>query len=229
MKKAFLLIVSVLLAGCSLTDGNLPVEQIPPAATQTRTPKPSKTAPPPTLTFTPTPTLLAAQATDPSNAVTAMVIPSITPLIYLTPNTPTATVMMEGFLTISVFGSEFFKDARCQPDSVKIVAQVTDPSRSEIVDLFVRFNSKRAGVEGKWTRITMQNIGAGTFTHMLQPSQILEYEIFRNAWVQYQFISSTRAGREVGRTTIFAEALSMTECVLTPTPSVTPTPTILKP
>lgn len=230
MKKFVFIFLAVLIAGCSVFQKTSPEgAPLQTTATNTRPPRPTKTLAPPTSTFTLTPTLVALQVTKAVLGSTETPSATVTPLIYLTPNTPTQTVMMEGFLTVSVFGTEFYKDPQCQPDSIKFVVQVADPTRSEIVDLFVRFKSKRAGVEGKWTRITMQNIGAGTFTHILTAGQILEFEIFRSAWVQYQFISSTRAGREVGRTAIFSENLSMPECILTPTPSITPTATVLKP
>jgi hypothetical protein len=136
---------------------------------------------------------------------------------------------MEGFLAVTVFGSEFYKTSQCQPGVIKFTAQVADPVNSPIVDLFVRFKSKREGTLGEWTRINMQPIGAGTFTHELLPQEIKGFEIFRNAWVQYQLVASTSSAREVGRTGIYKESLAMIECVLTPTPSVTPTPTVLKP
>ena len=100
---------------------------------------------------------------------------------------------------------------------------------STIVDLFVRFKSKRTGATGEWTRITMQSVGAGTFTHDLVPEDLKGLASFQDAWVQYQFVANTARSREVGRTAIFGEVLTLLDCNPTPTPSMIPTPTVLKP
>jgi hypothetical protein len=137
---------------------------------------------------------------------------------------------MKGFILVSISEKEFYKgNNQCQPTSIKFTAQVTDPIKATIVDLFVRLGNKRTGATGAWTRITMQSIGAGTFTHDLISDELKSLYFFHDAWVQYQFVASTISSREVGRTAIYKEALTLLDCVPTPTPSLSPTPTVLKP
>lgn len=233
MKNIYpLLICAVLSFSCSLGSWSLSSAGTPTAqytATNTRTPRPTATPLTPSLTFTLTPTQVGLKSPTPTQVITDTPAVSMTPFALITPNTATPTLQMEGFLGITVFGTEFYKTPQCQPGSIKFTVQVADPVNSVIVDLFVRFNSKREGTLGEWTRINMQTIGAGTFTHDLIPQEIKGFEIFRNTWVQYQLVASTLGGREVGRTEIFKESLAMVECILTPTPSITPTPTVLKP
>lgn len=233
MKKIyFLLACAVLSISCSLGalsfgSGGTPTPHFP--STNTYTPRPTVTPVTPTVTFTLTPTQVGLKSPTPTQIITDTPVVSVTPLALITPNTGTPTLQMEGFLTVTVFGTEFYKSGQCQPGTIKITAQVSDPVNSDIVDLFVRFKSKREGTLGEWTRITMQTIGAGTFTHDLTPQEIKGFEIFRNTWVQYQLVASTSSAREIGRTAIFKESLAMVECILTPTPSLTITPTVLKP
>jgi len=233
MKKIYSLLICAILSfscslgGLSLSSTVTPAAQV--TATNSRTPRPTATIAPPTLTFTLTPTQVGLKSPTPTQIITDTPVVSTTPLALITPNTATPTLQMEGFLAVTVFGTEFYKSPQCQPGSIKFTVQVADPANSVIVDLFVRFKSKREGTLGEWTRINMQTIGAGTFTHDLTPQEIKDFEIFRNTWVQYQFVASTLSGREMGRTEIFKESLGMVECILTPTPSVTPTPTVLKP
>jgi hypothetical protein len=137
---------------------------------------------------------------------------------------------MKGFISIIVSAKEFYKSAGCEPVSVKVSAQVGDPANTAFVVLFVRFKSKQTGATSEWTSITMQTLGAGTFTHDLISEEMKGVGSFKNAWVQYQFVATNSKAREVGRTAIFSEALTLLECEPpTPTPSLIPTPTVLKP
>ena len=232
MKKIVLFLVSaILLPACSLGQF-IPGAGATPtlAATSTAIPTDAPTFTPitPTLTFTTTPTLVGIKTATPTPEFT-FTPEAVTPLFMITPNTGTPTLQMDGFLSVTISDEEFYKGSQCPPTSVKFVAQVSDLVNSTIVDLFVRFKSKRTGATGEWTRITMQSIGAGTFTHELIPEDLKGLASFQNAWVQYQFVANTARSREVGRTAIFSEMLTLLDCNPTPTPSPIPTPTVLKP
>ena len=232
MKKIILFFVgAIFLPACSLGQfipGAGPTPTLAATSTTIPTDVPTSTPITPTLTFTTTPTLVGIKTATPTLEST-LTPEAVTPLFMLTPNTPTPTLQMEGFLSVSISDKEFYKGSQCQPTSVKLVAQVSDLVNSTIVDLFVRFKSKRTGATGEWTRITMQSIGAGTFTHDLVPEDLKGLASFQDAWVQYQFVANTARSREVGRTAIFGEVLTLLDCNPTPTPSMIPTPTVLKP
>lgn len=227
MKKIFIFsICAILLSSCTMTVDQLfsipavtvtsePMRE----ATSTPLDTPSATSTVPTPTFTLTPTLVGLK-TPPFTPVIA----SETPLVLLDPR-----VDMEGFVTVAVSSSEFYKTAGCEPVSVKFTVQVGDPSNTAFVVLSVRFKSKQTGATGKWAGITMQTIGAGTFTHELFSTEMKSVDSFRNAWVQYQFVATDSKSHEVGRTGVFNESLTLLDCEPTPTPSLIPTPTVLKP
>jgi hypothetical protein len=136
---------------------------------------------------------------------------------------------MKGFISVNVSEKEFYKSGECLPTIVKFTAQASDIGATAYVDLFVRFKSKQSDAASEWTRISMNTIGAGTFVHDLTAEEMKGGLTFRNPWIQYQFVATRANARELGRTDIFSERLSLLDCKPTPTPTVSPTPTVLKP
>jgi hypothetical protein len=156
-------------------------------------------------------------------------VETVTPLVLITPNTPTPAVKMRGFVTAFTSEREFFKGGPCQPVSVKFTAQASNPGGTAYVQLFLRFKSRQTGSTSEWTSITMQSIGGGTYIHDLKAGEMKGVDYFRNSWVQYQFVATDAGINEIGRTDIFDERLSMLECVPTPAPSDTVTPSVTAP
>lgn len=239
MKKTSLFLIFVfLLSACSMTvDQILGRQPTPtPAPTFTNTPTPALTFTPtvPSPTFTASPTMIGKQAR------TSTPVSTPTPLVLLTPlgvtllpsSTPLVLVpqvKMTGFVSISVSDEAFYKGKACLPVSTKFIVQVSDVPATAFVQLFVRFKSKETGVTGEWSSIPMQNAGVGTYTHELIPLEMKGIDSFENAWVQYQIVATDVNSNQVGRTDIFDERLTLLECVATPTPSPSITPTVLVP
>lgn len=223
MKKIFtFLAITVLSVSCSLGELIAPPLETPlPSVTpaNTDTPLPTSTPVTPTLTFTFTPTLMGLKTPTPADEITSTPVISVTPLAMLTLDTLTPTVQMKGFFSVLVSPNEFFKGRKCEPASAKFIVQVDNPLGVAHVLLFVRFKSLTAERAGKWTSIPMEAIGAGTYVHELYSDEMLEDAYFQTAWVQYQIVSTNARGRELGRTDIFKENLSMLQCVATATPA----------
>lgn len=228
MKKAmFLLLGLVLSVSCSIGDFPLnPGATSTPAftSTNTYTPIPTATLVTPTLTFTSTPTLIGLKSPTPTQENTATPTITLTPVFkIITPFTATATVQMVGFISVRASVTEFYKDRKCDPSSVKLTAQVLDQNQVAYVLLFVRFRGLISGTPSEWTSIPMDTIGAGTYIHDLFSDEIKNDGFYTTAWVEYQFVATTSNATEVGRTAIFREKLKMLECTATPTAG-TPTP-----
>lgn len=220
MKKTLSLFLSAFLTfACTGILAPVPTSTPVPTATNTTTPPPSPTPVTPTLTFTLTPTLIGIKTTAPAVDVTPTAIVSITPLAQITPNTVTPTFQLDGFISIIASLNEIYKAGICEPQTVRITAQVTDVNGAAFVLLFARFKSPTAERYGKWTKIDMQTIGAGTFFHDLTTAQIHEDAFFQTAWIEYQVVATSQSGREIARTGIFKERIKMLECVPTPTPT----------
>jgi hypothetical protein len=238
MKKiSLLLIFAVLLSSCSMNVGQFfgapPTSTVVPAFTITNTPTdvPTFTPAVPTPTFTSTPTMVGLKTKTSTPDFTSTPLP-LTPLVLssATPISLVTQVPMKGFISISVSDEQFYKGIACPPSSVKFTVQVADATTVAFVTLFVRFKSKQTGAKSEWTSIPMQGIGVGTFSHDLISSEMKAVDSFENAWVQYQIVSTdTDSIHEIGRTEVFSEKLTLLECVPTPTPPASITPTVLVP
>jgi hypothetical protein len=218
------------LSSCSMTLEEIfliPTHTPTPSNTSTITPteKPSATPTVPTLTFTNTvtPQILRTDTPTPAESFTPT-LDTVTPLILLTPDTATPTVMMEGSLSVRTSVTEFYKNG-CEPGTVTITAQVANAQEVAYVVLFARFKSTNTGTTSEWTSIGMLNRGAGTFVYDLKPDEMKAVNIFVNTWVEYQFVATDAKAKQVGRTAIFSNQLKLLECVATPSPTVTVSPT----
>ena len=238
MKKiSILLIFAMLLSACSMTIGQFlgvpPTSTAAPTFTNTPTDMPTITPTVPTPTFTTTPTMvgLKTKTSTPDFTPTQLLLtpldvtllPSETPISLIT------QVPTPGFVSISVSDEAFYKGKVCLPVSVKFTAQVAEPASVAFVTLFVSFKSKQSGATSRWTSIPMQNIGVGTFSHDLIPSEMKAVDSFENAWVQYQIVSTDSKSNKIGKTDVFSEKLTLLECVPTPAPTASITPTVLVP
>lgn len=237
MKKIFILLIfTVLLSACSVAVDQFlapPASTAAPALTNTPadTPTITPTAPTPTFTLTPTMVGLKTKTSTPDTSPTELLLTPLDAglLSSATPVSLVTQVPIPGFVSIAVSDEQFYKGKVCQPTSVKFTAQVSDPATAAFVVLFVRFKSKQTDVKSEWTSIAMQNIGAGTFTHELTSSEMKAVDLFENAWVQYQIVSTDSNSKQVGKTEVFSERLTLLECVLTSTPTASITPTVLVP
>ncbi len=228
MKRFILisLLLSTLLSSCSFT-----LEEIflLPTKTPTLTPSPymsptltpSQTATLPTPTYTLTPTLIGVKSPTPT------ILPTDTPTIdiFVTPDTKTPTMEIKGFLSINAPSGNLSLSQACGPVSAKFTVQASDPIRTEYVTLFVRLRSKATDKVSDWTNIEMEKLGAGTFTHELAAAEIQGTEFFKDPWLEYQIVATTISRREIGRTDIYKEKLTLLTCEPTQTPTATLSPT----
>lgn len=226
MKKITPFLLSFFILACAFG----PLVPVPtptpvPTQTDTATPLPTPTPVTPTATFTLTPTLVGIKTISPTPEDTATPEITITPLALITPNTATATLQMDGFVFVTTSLTEFYKAKGCEPSVVRITAQVDTTMPVAYVLLFARFKSLKAERAAKWTSIPMETIGAGTYIHDLSSNEMREDAYFETSWIEYQIVSTTEAGRELGRTDIFKERLKMLACA----PTATPTSANVKP
>jgi hypothetical protein len=128
---------------------------------------------------------------------------------------------MEGFVSITISLTEIYKAKGCEPSVVRVTAQVANPADAVYVLLFARFKSLKAERTGKWTKFDMASVGGGTYIYDLSSDQMRDDAYFETSWIEYQVVSTTQSGSELGRTDIFKERLTMLECV-PPSPTANP-------
>jgi len=211
-------------ASCTL--GDLVFDPLPsstplPSATDTFTPNPSATPIKPTATFTYTPTFVgwktATNSLEPSPTIVTE-----TPTLF-TPDTATPTVQMNGFVSVLPSSNILYRTRSCSPPSVKFTVQVANAGVAAQVVLFARFTSKSTGNSSEWSNFNMEPVGGGTFSYDLYADKMKGDALYKEPWVEYQFIAVSASLKEVGRTATFEKRITMLDCIPTHTPLSTGT------
>ena len=229
MKKySYLLILSLLLSGCaSLSDV---VELIrtptPVPLANTPTPTPSIT-PAPTqnlfatststpLTFTPTVTQIGAELFTPTGTVTE------DPTQFPTAGLPLSalndtyfTPVNTGFLAVLLSNNiMYWNNGPCLPREIKFSAFVEDTLNTDKVLLFTRLREKKDTL-----LVTDWNAGAimnkadnGSYNYTLHTWNMDQYYWFRDAYLEYQLVSTDQDLNVIARSPIYDRNLSLVMC-----------------
>lgn len=216
-----LLILSSLamsLLACSISSLPLPGAPTPLPPTETLLPLPTSTftpAAPPTFTFTPTligakPTVPPTETPVPTDQVLFITPPTSTIIPIFPTITPTSVLEGTGFLSLEQSVDLFYWGA-CDPHAVSITVQVGAPSQVFSVELFLRYRNKDTGENTGWNQgLSLNGVGGGTYTIILDGRDMGAYN--NNSWVLYQLVATDGNGKEVARTPVFPESLTLSKC-----------------
>jgi hypothetical protein len=214
------MLITFLLQACSgipfLGATLLPTDTPGPTATATITSTPTIT---PTATtvpsVTPSPTIVHFPTQDP-NLPTATFIPipifigndTATPDVPPTPFKPGP-----GFDTVDVSDHKVFW-GNCNPNKVKITAQVEDPEAVASVVVFVQLKSTKEEDYTPWSSgDVMFNYGGGFFSYTLKVTEIDGHNHYKDSWIRYQLVATDIDGEEIGRTMIYTETITLSPCM----------------
>ena len=185
----------------------LPTET-PPVASA---PMPSTTPTEPPPTFTITPTFMETATVAPTNTTVSMTTvqptsTTSTPQVQPTPQGPV-------FESVMTSGAQIYWGRSCEANSVTFTAQVASGFDVASVQLFIRLQSQIRILPAPWNiPITMHNDGLGTFTYDLAARGITHFDEFQLAWVQYQLVAVNSQKQTVGRTQVYQNNLTITQC-----------------
>jgi hypothetical protein len=222
MRKIGLMIfiLSLLVVACSSTTlfpaASTPLPPATAVPLPTETP-PIASAPMPSITptetqptFTTTPTFMETATVAPTNTTVSLttVQPTSTSTSQIQP-TPQGPV----FESVMTSGTQIYWGHSCTANSVTFTAQVASGFDVASVYLSIRLQSKIRILPAPWNiPITMHNDGLGTFTYDLAARGITHFDEFQLAWVQYQLIAENSQNHEVGRTQVYPNNLTITQC-----------------
>lgn len=216
----FVLALAILLQSCSMNDISsllIPstITPIPTATTfVTYTPLPTWT-PSITPTITVSPTIVHIPTWDP-NVPTSTFAPipiyigqfTATPAIPPTPVRPGP-----GFLSVTVSDPRIFW-GECSPNKSVVVAKVVEPEEVISVVIFVQVKAFDKEDYTPWTTgDVMFNYNDGTFSYILQATEIEGHNHYKKSWVRMQLVATNNKGEEVGRTKIFPEVTTLEPCM----------------
>jgi len=233
MKKIlpFLLLI-VLLAGCAGLE--LPdftqflATPVPPTPEDTATPQPTVTTIPTRdlfaistntpVTFTPTETSLT-----PNQLPAAFSTPTLVPLPTFSEefiNDLSSTTFFNqtiGFRGI-IFSAAtmYWGQGACTTRSIKMTVFVEDPERTDRVFMFLRLRDKQDTLNvGEWSAgAEMIKVEDGSFNYNIETDNLRRYFAYKNAWIEYQFVSVNEKLEILGRTQLYDRVLSLVKCGL---------------
>lgn len=217
MKKIiFNLLLAFTLTACSFNDVMdllvtptvQPTDTSTPAPifTPTRTPTISPT--PPTPTFTSTPTLVGEGPAD-GALPTLILIPTATQA----PRTSFFGTSNSLLTTFSVSSNILYHGYCDAPHYVDFDVRLVNTVRVKYVLLFMRLVDKEGRQSTAWGGgAIMKKVEGGHYTYRVRPGNIAHYEEFKDAWVQYQVVVTTSSLRELSRTPVYREDLTLKWC-----------------
>ena len=229
MKKIIqVILIAILLAGCSGLPSFPPLlaTQTSPPPTDTPTPFISETpiptqnlfatATPTPMTFTPTPTSLGAELFTPTSTETSFPTDFPTPDIPLDPgDSDYFTPKNTGFLGILLSNNTmYWNEGPCSPRNINVSAFVEDQINTHHVLLFTRLREKKNTLN-----VTQWNAGAlmvradnGSFNYNIRTFNLRRYYYYVDAWLEYQLVAFNEDREVIGRTGIFDRNISLVRC-----------------
>ena len=223
MRRAgLILILSLVLSGCSYTD----VMKLLPA---TRTPPPPTATPSATVYMTPTetPTLTPTVPTPTFTGTPTMIYPNGTPAPTLTFTPPatqfsfataSATAVLQPvggsgpFAAIVVPGNQLLWGG-CEPSSIAVSVKVQAGVPAAVVTMWLRLQDVSSAEMTAWGGGAIMNKqGGGVFTYKLTAKNFTHYREFQKAWGQYQFAASDARLQRLGASNPYLNSLTIARC-----------------
>jgi len=231
MKKILpTILLLAFLAGCSgfqMPDINALLTTPTPVPADTDTPQPTVTLVPTRdlfaistntpVTFTPTETSFVSNI----NALPTVATPTPIPL-------PTYSEQFINDLSSTTFFNQtvgfqgilysaailYWGEGACLSRSIKMTVFVEDPERTDRVFLFMRLRDKQNTLKvGEWSAgAQMIQVEDGSFNYNIEPYNLRRYSSYKNAWIEYEFVSVNEKLEILGRTQLYDRNLSLVKC-----------------
>lgn len=217
MRKLYLVMVLVIfMQACSINDFFLLTNTDAPKVTPTTTSVPFLW---PTITRNPpataTPTIVRFPTFDPYLPTETVVpMPLFIGTNTITPYAPPATFKPDvGFALVTVADNKIFWGV-CTPNKTTITARVENPEEVISAVIFVQVKSAIEEDYTPWTTgNVMLNHMDGTFSYVLEATEIEGHNHYKNSWVRVQLVATNKDGVEVGRTKVYTEVIALSPCM----------------
>lgn len=170
------------------------------------------------VTFTPTeatfepgalPTALPTQTLIPLPTYSEQFINDLSRTTFLVQN--------EGFKGILFSAATlYWGEGACVARSIKMTVFVDDPERTDRVYMFLRLRDKSNTLNvGEWSAgAEMIKLDDGSFNYNIETYNLRRYSYYKNAWIEYQFVSVNEKNEILGRTQLYDRGLSLAKCGL---------------
>lgn len=231
MKKTlpFLLLIA-LLTGCSgfqLPDFTTLLTPLVATPMDTATPQPTVTLIPTRdlfaiststpVTFTPTPSPIGSDAIPTFTTPTLVPLPTFSEQFINDLSRVTFFAENVGFRGILFSAATlYWGEGACPTRSIKMTVFVEDPERTDRVYMFLRLRDKENTLSvGEWSAgAEMIKVDDGSFNYNIETWNLRRYFFYKNAWIEYQFVSVNENNEILGRTQLYDRNLSLARCGL---------------
>jgi hypothetical protein len=224
MRKTRMLIVAMfVLSSCAMPDFSFLPEPTTTSAPMSPTTVPSPTDIPtitptqPTPTFTTTPTIYGFKPTATITGTPPTVTPTQTPLPLFI-DTPTPLILTtpqespgEGFKWLILSRNQIFWGI-CSPGTANLEVAVMDEEAVWRVYLFMHLKSTKKDDTTPWVGTTMTGHRDGTFTYTFRADLVDGIHNYLKAWLVFQMVAVDDEQREIARTKIYDQALTIEPC-----------------
>ena len=227
MKKLIpFILLGLILSSCAGGFSNLTsliTSPTPPLPTDTATPQPTVTLVP-TQDFFVVPTSTPVTLTPTSTSlIPTELLPTITPIPLPTfsqefINDLSGTTFFAqtvGFKRILLSDTILYWDqGPCTTRRIKVTVFVDDPALTDRVFMFTRLRDKKNSLNTSgWSAgAEMIKVQDGSFNYNLEPKNIRRYYYYKDAWIEYEFVSVNDKLEVIGRTKLYDKNLSLVEC-----------------
>ena len=203
-----LLVTPTLPAPPPVGDGTLePTEFILPSQTPTGTQIP---------TFTFTPTLIGGGEPLDVPVDSTAALPTLILVPTATPG-PQITLFSEPgslILSIALSSDTLFWGYCDAPKYVDFDVRVANNFRVAYVLLFLRLVDKDGNQSTGWgAGAIMKKDRDGTYTYRIAREQLIHYEEFPRAWIEYQVVASTGGLKILDSSPVYEQSLSLQKCL----------------
>lgn len=110
----------------------------------------------------------------------------------------------------------YWGEGACVNRSIKMIVFVDDPDRTDRVFMFLRLRDKENTLNvGEWSAgAEMIKLEDGSFNYNIETHNLRRYFAYKNAWIEYQFVSVNEKNEILGRTQLYDRNLSLVKCGL---------------
>ncbi|MCK7479325.1 MAG: hypothetical protein M0C28_19655 [Candidatus Moduliflexus flocculans] len=110
----------------------------------------------------------------------------------------------------------YWGEGACVTRSIKMTVLVEDPERTDRVYLFLRLRDKQNTLNiGEWSAgAEMIKLEDGSFNYNIETRNLRRYFAYKNAWIEYQFVSVNENNEILGRTQLYDRNVSLVKCGL---------------
>jgi len=222
MKRLVIIVLALLLAGCS----SLPDLSFLQTPTLAPTVPPQPTATPFGLPATYTPDLFVINTAEPTTTPltdtpaipftpTKTYTPTHLPTITLEPVDPKLfTPSPNYFVSVQRSTNQLVWGSTCDgARSIKFIVQVVPSPKLKWVLLFIKLQDKYSAYFTEWgAGAIMSDNDQGIYFYTIELEQIARYRTFEDAWLQYQFVALDKYREAIGRSIVSRNEVSLTHC-----------------